>query len=198
MTLSSYETSTKRQLPPRLLKEIHRSVDKWQKMCVNHAPSQPEGSQSVEDKTGKKSVLTHIPRRETTKPQASRVQLPYIHRMEFRASRIKAFGRLFIWLYMIFYFLLGTFGDNILHRDSESRRAVRLRRIIEKAGGTFIKFGQQLSMRIDLLPWAYTVELAKMLDHVPPFPLEQAIEIIERSTGRSWLPIPGTCRRGGC
>ncbi|MCJ7623825.1 MAG: AarF/ABC1/UbiB kinase family protein, partial [Anaerolineaceae bacterium] len=59
----------------------------------------------------------------------------------------------------------------------------------EKVGGTFIKFGQQMAMRIDLIPWAYTVELAKMLDRIPPFPVEKAIEIIERSTGKNWQDI---------
>jgi predicted unusual protein kinase regulating ubiquinone biosynthesis (AarF/ABC1/UbiB family) len=90
---------------------------------------------------------------------------------------------------MISSFILGAAWDRILRRDSESRRAVRLRQVIEKVGGTFIKFGQQMSMRIDLLPWAYTVELSKMLDSVPPFSLEQAIEVVERSTGQSWQDI---------
>lgn len=55
---------------------------------------------------------------------------------------------------------------------------------IEKMGTTFIKFGQQMSMRLDLLPDAYTRELAKMLDKVPPFPKKDAIRVIERATGK--------------
>lgn len=37
--------------------------------------------------------------------------------------------------------------------DSQARRAVRLRQAFERAGGTAIKIGQQLSMRLDLLPY---------------------------------------------
>jgi len=90
---------------------------------------------------------------------------------------------------MILSFVIGTLWDRLWRRDSESRRAVRLRRTFERVGGTFIKFGQQMAMRIDLLPWAYTVELAKMLDNIPPFPVEQALEIIEDSTGQKWQDI---------
>jgi predicted unusual protein kinase regulating ubiquinone biosynthesis (AarF/ABC1/UbiB family) len=44
--------------------------------------------------------------------------------------------------------------------------------------------GQQLSLRADLLPYAYCAELGKMLDQVPPFPTTAAIAIIERNLGR--------------
>jgi predicted unusual protein kinase regulating ubiquinone biosynthesis (AarF/ABC1/UbiB family) len=134
-------------------------------------------------------VLTTIPRRKTSILAASEVSLPTIERVKFRTSRIKAFGRLFAWLTMIAFFVGGNFLDLLLRRDNEVRRAVRLRRAFERAGGTLIKFGQQMAMRVDLLPWAYTVELSKMLDRVPPFPVEQAINVIERSTGKSWEEI---------
>jgi ubiquinone biosynthesis protein len=51
-------------------------------------------------------------------------------------------------------------------------------------GGTFVKIGQQMSIRLDLLSARYCQELAKMLDQVPPFPIEQAIATVERSTGQ--------------
>ena len=47
-----------------------------------------------------------------------------------------------------------------------------------------VKLGQQLSLRADLLPFQYCEELAKMLDSVPPFPVEHAIDAIERTTKR--------------
>jgi predicted unusual protein kinase regulating ubiquinone biosynthesis (AarF/ABC1/UbiB family) len=134
-------------------------------------------------------VLSSIPRRAITTTPISDVSLPAVQSVAFKTSRVKAIGRMFIWLYMIFYFVSGNLWDRIRRRDSETRRAIRLRLAFEKAGGTLIKFGQQMSMRIDLLPWAYTAELAKMLDRVPPFPLEQAIEIIERTTGKAWQDI---------
>ena len=74
--------------------------------------------------------------------------------------------------------------DVLRGRSSNQSRAVRLRRAFEDAGGTFAKLAQQLSMRADMLPYEYCVELAKMLDQSPAFPTEQAIAIIERNIGR--------------
>jgi ubiquinone biosynthesis protein len=61
---------------------------------------------------------------------------------------------------------------------------VRLRTVFENAGASFVKLGQQLSLRADILPYAYCAELGKMLDRIPAFPTPQAIAIIERSLGR--------------
>jgi predicted unusual protein kinase regulating ubiquinone biosynthesis (AarF/ABC1/UbiB family) len=134
-------------------------------------------------------VLTSIPRRDIEPLQTEDVSLPIIQQQTFKTSKIRAVSRLFVWVFMINSFLAGNLWDRLRGRDSQTRRAVRLRRTFERVGGTFIKFGQQMAMRIDLLPWAYTIELAKMLDRIPPFPLEQAIEIIERSTGKKWQEI---------
>ncbi|HQR37792.1 MAG TPA: AarF/ABC1/UbiB kinase family protein [Blastocatellia bacterium] len=51
-------------------------------------------------------------------------------------------------------------------------------------GPTFIKIGQMLSTRVDLLPVEYTEELRQLLDSVPPFPTAQAFAIIENELGR--------------
>ena len=63
--------------------------------------------------------------------------------------------------------------------------AVRLREAMEKLGPIFIKFGQILSTRRDLLPTDYADELAKLQDRVPPFPGAEAIARIEASLGDS-------------
>jgi hypothetical protein len=65
--------------------------------------------------------------------------------------------------------------DKLLGRDSLELRAVRLREIIQRVGGTAVKLGQQAAMRTDLLPYAYSAELSKMLDNMPAFPVEYAI-----------------------
>ena len=63
-------------------------------------------------------------------------------------------------------------------------RAVRLRKALEELGPVFIKFGQMLSTRRDLLPQDIADELARLQDDVPPFPEKQSIEIIEKGLGR--------------
>ncbi len=62
-------------------------------------------------------------------------------------------------------------------------RAVRLREALEALGPIFVKFGQMLSTRPDLLPEDIAEELARLQDRVPPFPGEQAVAIVERALG---------------
>lgn len=62
--------------------------------------------------------------------------------------------------------------------------AERLRQALETLGPTFIKLGQMLSTRRDLLPDYITQELAKLQDSVPPFPSEEACKIIESALGK--------------
>ena len=66
-----------------------------------------------------------------------------------------------------------------LYPTPDLPRGVRLRRAIEELGPVFIKFGQMLSTRRDLLPDDIADELAKLQDNVPPFPQEQSVAIIE-------------------
>ncbi|MBI2146280.1 AarF/ABC1/UbiB kinase family protein [Candidatus Woesearchaeota archaeon] len=64
--------------------------------------------------------------------------------------------------------------------EKKTDMPVRLRQAFEQLGPTFIKFGQLLSLRPDLVPPAYVAEFEKMQDHVPEFPFAQAQEIIEK------------------
>jgi ubiquinone biosynthesis protein len=59
----------------------------------------------------------------------------------------------------------------------------RLRIVFEELGPSFIKLGQVLACRPDMLPIAYAQELTKLTDSVSPYPFEQAKEIIERDLG---------------
>jgi ubiquinone biosynthesis protein len=72
---------------------------------------------------------------------------------------------------------------NWFRSDSHSL-AERLRLCIESLGPIFIKFGQMLATRRDLLPPEIIDELEKLLDQVPPFPLQQARGIVEQELGR--------------
>ncbi len=68
-----------------------------------------------------------------------------------------------------------------LHPAPDLPRGVRLRRALEELGPVFIKFGQMLSTRRDLLPEDIADELARLQDDVPPFPQQQSIAIIEKA-----------------
>ncbi|HMM75541.1 MAG TPA: ubiquinone biosynthesis regulatory protein kinase UbiB [Gammaproteobacteria bacterium] len=64
-------------------------------------------------------------------------------------------------------------------------RAPRIRALLEELGPLFVKLGQVLSTRRDLLPDDVIEELSKLQDHVPPFPGAQARAIVERAYGKS-------------
>ena len=78
---------------------------------------------------------------------------------------------------------LARFAGAVLRADTRSARGVRLRRALETLGPIFVKFGQVLSTRRDLLPADIADELAKLQDQVPPFPSDAAVAEIERSLG---------------
>jgi len=69
-------------------------------------------------------------------------------------------------------------------RRLDAPRGVRLRQGLERLGPIFVKFGQVLSTRRDLLPADLADELAKLQDRVPPFPAVQARALVEKSFGR--------------
>ena len=68
-------------------------------------------------------------------------------------------------------------------RDTSAPRGERIRLALEELGPIFVKFGQALSTRRDLLPLDIADELAKLQDRVPPFPSEQAIAILNEVYG---------------
>ena len=71
-------------------------------------------------------------------------------------------------------------GDEVPPHD----RPMRLRMVCEDLGPTFVKLGQILSTRPDLLPEAYTTELAQLRDHVKPFPFAEVEAILAEEYGR--------------
>jgi predicted unusual protein kinase regulating ubiquinone biosynthesis (AarF/ABC1/UbiB family) len=79
----------------------------------------------------------------------------------------------------------GWLGRSKDKRETRLRRqAVRLRERLVALGPTFIKMGQMLATRADLLPLEYIDELSGLQDRVPAFPDEQAFEIIESELNR--------------
>jgi ubiquinone biosynthesis protein len=91
-------------------------------------------------------------------------------------------------------FRLYRFVPRFAHGQDNSR-AVRLREALEALGPIFVKFGQVLSTRRDLLPADIADELAKLQDRVPPFPAEQAIAEIEQGLDRKTEEVFATFQR---
>ena len=82
-----------------------------------------------------------------------------------------------------FLFLLSPWTWAV--RRGDAPRAERLRLALEELGPIFVKFGQALSTRRDLLPLDIADELAKLQDRVPPFDGKVARAIIEAAYGRT-------------
>ena len=58
-----------------------------------------------------------------------------------------------------------------------------LKAFFEEAGGSFIKFGQLLALRVDVLPKEYSLEMLDLLDNVKPFPYTDVTEIFLQELG---------------
>lgn len=74
-------------------------------------------------------------------------------------------------------------------RKEKLTRGQALRKSLEELGPIFIKFGQALSTRPDILPPDIALELCKLQDKVPPFASEKALAIIEKAFGNSAFEI---------
>ena len=76
----------------------------------------------------------------------------------------------------------GVFGPDQSHTNHQqtNRSAETLRKILTRLGPTFIKVGQALSTRPDLIRADFLEELIKLQDQLPPFPTEQAYALIEQ------------------
>jgi ubiquinone biosynthesis protein len=70
------------------------------------------------------------------------------------------------------------------HRPQGSR-ALRLRLALEHLGPLFVKFGQLLSVRPDLIPYDIIEELSKLQDKVPPFPSNQVVTALDAAYGEA-------------
>ena len=78
-------------------------------------------------------------------------------------------------------------GRKLLRREARSplSRAERIRLALEELGPTFVKFGQVISTRPDLVPADVIEELKELRENVPPFDSKQAIGLVERQLGQS-------------
>lgn len=97
------------------------------------------------------------------------------------ARQIDVFTAAAEWMFYLWW-------DNIFQKNSTEHkkyRAAWLVHIMLELGPTFIKIGQALSTRADLLPLEYVQEFAKLQDKVPAFSPEEAITVVEEELGNS-------------
>ncbi|MEN9723249.1 MAG: hypothetical protein RJB38_1235 [Pseudomonadota bacterium] len=73
--------------------------------------------------------------------------------------------------------------SSFVDQQSERSPAERLREAFEELGPTFVKLGQVLSTRPDIIPESALHELSKLQDHVRPLPYERVREVIEQELG---------------
>lgn len=136
------------------------------------------------------NVVRPMPRRKPVHlVGAAHVTLPMARRVVFKPGIFRPIWRLMVWLWACIRFFGGNALDYVWGRASIERRAVRLREVFEDTGASFAKLGQQLSIRADLLPYAYCAELSKMLDRAPAFPTTEAVDIIERNLGKKLAEV---------
>ena len=87
-------------------------------------------------------------------------------------------------LFWPFHLLTWAMGIRpAVRRARRNSAQVRLRKAMEELGPTFIKFGQALSTRTEILPEEFSVEMKKLQDDVPPFSFAQVEEIIRKDLG---------------
>lgn len=108
-------------------------------------------------------------------------------------TRLRSLYRLFVVLGAFLPFAVALlrdrrrwllFGDGRERTEADDRRRARkLRETLLDLGPAFIKFGQMLSTRPDVLPPAYVEELAALQDRVPPAPWPEAREVLEGELG---------------
>ncbi len=106
---------------------------------------------------------------------------------QYRKAPLQVLGRILNITLPSISFALGLWWDRVRGRSlvNERRRAIQLREILTNLGPAYIKVGQALSTRPDLVPPVFLEELALLQDQLPPFPNELAYQFIEEELGDS-------------
>ncbi|NES17816.1 MAG: AarF/ABC1/UbiB kinase family protein [Symploca sp. SIO3E6] len=104
---------------------------------------------------------------------------------QYRTKKLQVFGRLVNIIWPFASFSIGIWWDRLTGKTAskERNRAIQLRKILTKLGPAYIKVGQALSTRPDLVSQVYLEELALLQDQLPPFPNEVAFQFIEEELG---------------
>lgn len=103
----------------------------------------------------------------------------------YRRRPLQVWGRILaiFWTFSVFIATLWLDRQTNRIQQNQAQRAIRLRDILTRLGPAYIKVGQALSTRPDLVPPSYLEELARLQDQLPPFPNEIAFRFIEEELG---------------
>lgn len=129
---------------------------------------------------------TVINESQTAQPQTQALRYdPVAIAAFYRYKPLQVLGRLITILFPFFTLVLKLWWDRRTGKlqQNEHRRAARLRQIVTNLGPAYIKVGQALSTRPDLVPPVYLQELTLLQDQIPPFPNELAFQFIEEELG---------------
>ncbi len=98
---------------------------------------------------------------------------------------LKVFGRFIGIFFPMISFALGLWLDKITNSSKQNldKRATQIRKLLTKLGPAYIKIGQALSTRPDLVPPQFLEELAQLQDNIPAFSNEVAYQFIEEELG---------------
>ena len=108
----------------------------------------------------------------------------------YRLTRLAVYGEklyaIRLWFFQQFMNLLRRFFIGAEHdrEKNQEKQAVWLKEKLIQLGPTFIKIGQAMATRADLLPLPFVVELGTLVDQVPPFPNDIAFARIEHELGK--------------
>lgn len=105
--------------------------------------------------------------------------------VHYKQRPLQVLGRIFTVLLPCLQFALGLWWDRQrgLSKENQRQRAIQLRELLTQLGPAYIKIGQALSTRPDLVAPIYLEELTQLQDQLPPFSNEIAYQFIEEELG---------------
>ncbi len=111
---------------------------------------------------------------------------PERNNAQYRHRPFVVLGRLIGIVFPFASFAFGAWWDNLTgnSQTKEKKRARQLIKILTKLGPAYIKIGQALSTRPDVVPPSYLAELTTLQDKIPSFPNEVAFRFIEEELGK--------------
>ncbi|KAL8122070.1 uncharacterized protein LOC141659394 [Apium graveolens] len=137
--------------------------------------------------TGFSSVHGERPSAEYAKLRKQSLESEFGHALNYSSKRLSTFYRFgpFLALYraaIISYYAVKLTVWQFFVHDTK-KRSIKFRETLIQLGPFYIKLGQALSTRPDIVPPVYCQELAKLQDQIPPFPNRVAIQSIESQLG---------------